>query len=75
MSEQPGRPRALDFPLRHARRIAVGLRGRFTDPAQLADRDKFTSHMEPYQEIRRHLAAALFVVLLVAIGASLLIAL
>jgi hypothetical protein len=75
MSEHPVRPKALDFPLRLARRITVGLRGRFTDPAQLADRDKFTWRMETYQEARRHLAVGFVVVLIVAIGASLIITL
>ena len=74
MSEQPGRLRALEFPLRQARRLAVGLRNRIADPAHLADRD-WPGHSDRYQEIRRHVAAALFVVLLVAIGASLLMVL
>jgi hypothetical protein len=74
MSEQPDRPRALDFPLRQARRLAASLRNRLADLAQPADRD-WPGHGDRYQEIRRHVAAGLFVLLLAGIGASLLLAL
>jgi hypothetical protein len=69
MSEPLGRPRPLDTALQRVRHKAAG----FLD--RIAGHDGFGPANERNQEIRRHMAAGLFVLLLVAVGLSLLMSL
>jgi hypothetical protein len=69
MSEPGGRPGLVDTALQRVRLGATGLLDRMAGP------DGPGPDSERHQEIRRHVAAALFVLLLVAAGLSLLMGL